>query len=102
MIVEQVLTFMGILYALLLLPGVGIVLGIALQATKLARLGRVLRGMPSVVTLMLGIYSALTSAFATFLILFVWLIGIAVIFRTRFGGPVYTDDGILMKTLNKT
>merc|ERR1719197_333400 len=95
------LSMMGILYALLLLPGVGIIIGIILQATKLARLGRVLRGMPTVVTLALGIYAALTSAAATFLILFVWLLAVSVIFRTRFGGPVYLEDGTKMSELDK-
>jgi hypothetical protein len=60
-----------------------------LSAYRLARVVRVMRAMPSVVTVLLGISSALKSVMSTFYILGFELFWMAIIFRARFGGPPY-------------
>jgi hypothetical protein len=55
----------------------------------MARFVRVMRAMPSVVTIALGIFAAVQSVMSTFYILGFELFFVAVIFRARFGGAVY-------------
>jgi hypothetical protein len=58
-------------------------------AYRLARFIRVLRAMPSVVTIIKGITSAVRPILSTLYILGFELFCMAVVFRARFGGPPY-------------
>jgi hypothetical protein len=84
----------------------------------MARFVRVLRALPSVVTIALGILAAVRSVMSTFYILGFELFCVAVVFRARFGGPPYdgppetedeffartADDGLIYKfrTVNES
>ena len=55
----------------------------------MARFLRVLRAMPSVVTIGIGILASVRSVMSTFYIAAFELFCVAVVFRARFGGPPY-------------
>ena len=59
MYLEAGLDAVGLLYKLLRIPGFGISFGIALRLTTLMRLVRILRGMPAIVSLLLGLQCSL-------------------------------------------
>jgi hypothetical protein len=66
-----------------------------LSAYRMARFVKVLRAMPSVVTITFGILAAIRSVMSTIYILSFELFCVAVIFRARFGGPAFGSDSML-------
>merc|ERR1719171_752038 len=89
---EVVLMVLGLLNEIEKLPGIGEVVRPCLSAYRMARFVRVMRAMPSVVTIAIGILAAIRSVISTIYILSFELFCVAVIFRARFGGlPVGTD-----------
>lgn len=99
-------TRLGLLSEIETLPGVGEVVRPCLSAYRMARFVRVLRAMPSVVTIGLGIFAAVRSVMSTFYILGFELFCVAVVFRARFGGPPYdgpaeTEEEFFERTQNE-
>ena len=86
MIAETVATWTNVIMVLEMTPGVGEVIRPALNGYRLARMVRVLRASPSIVSIAIGIVAALKSVLSTFYIIAFELFCTAVVFRSRFGG----------------
>jgi hypothetical protein len=102
---EIVLTLIGYLDKLGNIPGVGEIIRPCLSAYRMARFLRVLRAMPSVVTIGIGILASVRSVMSTFYIAAFELFCVAVVFRARFGGPPYdgpseTEEEFFERTQN--